>query len=379
MPESTIFSCASWFGQTFPRMRWHKSLLGMLASLTLVACGSAEDPSTPADSSLLTESGLVFANPHLKLERVNFGEKRNGSFYFENQSDHPVTIRRIGPATCGCTTLTLNLPDRPDFEPRELHGGQLYLEIAPGEKGELEVLFDTSRNRKPITTRTDAFAVVVEGFRGFLLQYSIDVWTPFWLEPWSVDLGRIGVRQKATGFASVKGLEASHFQLILPPEIDGWKFWAVPIAGTKIDSFNINFQAPDELPLGPFEVLLPIRTDLLDSPELSLSVRGIVVEDIDWSPRKIVLRPQTEGASAVLQLVNRVPELPIDLENVIISGFPPGLIEIQADVIEVGTLFKIHLWVKQPPSTRLEGKLLLRTTYQDRPHIEVPVVVLPRP
>jgi hypothetical protein len=379
MPGSTIFAAPPTFRQSLCWRVCTQLLMSLWISLSLGACGSDDPNNWTIDSGDINDSGLVFRTTHLILDKVNFGQKRRGSFYFENQTDQPLLINRIGPATCGCTTLTLKLPGRPGFEPRELHGGQIDIEIAAGEKAELEVLFDTSRNRKPISRRTDAFAVMVAGARGIRLQYSIDVWTPFWLEPWSVDLGRIGVRQQAKGFASVKGHDASHFSLIVPPEIDGWKFSADPIPGASIDSFNINFQAPDELPLGPFDIKLPIRTDLPDSPELYLSVRGIVVEDLDWSPRKIVLRPKENSATVLFKLHNRAPDHPVELHNVQLTGFPQGLIDIRAETLEAGNRYQVRLSVKSAPTERLEGKLLLRTDFQDRPHIEVPVVVLPRP
>jgi hypothetical protein len=253
--------------------------------------------------------------------------------------------------------------------------------LAAGERAELHVLFDTARNRRPISRRTDAFAIQMEvGTRGILLQYSVDVWTPFWLEPWSLDLGRVGARSRPSGFASIKPHDEDHFEIISPEAVDGWNLNVKTLEGTDAASFSIEFAGPEELPLGPFLVEIPLRTDLMESPTLTLRVMGVAVPDLDWSPRKVVLRPNRLGqASQTVELGSITEHSPVHLKVAALSGLPENVIEIGWETVQEGSTYRIFLDVTEPPTERLEGELLLFVESDDTSQIRIPVVVLPRP
>jgi hypothetical protein len=352
---------------------WSK-LLACLLLVFCATCGEAElEP-------VISDSGLVVEPLHLQLDQVRFGDKGSGVFHIQNTSDEPKNLIRIGPATCSCTTLTLRLPDRPNFEPRQLRGHTLDIELQPGEKAELEVLFDTARNRRPVSRRIDAFALMVEGARGINLQYSVDVWVPFWMEPWSLDLGRVGATAKASGFASIKAHDEKVFDLIVPSEVDGWLINTKQIEGAQALSFNIEFQAPDELPLGPFHVSIPVRVDLANSPTLSLQVMGVAVPDVDWTPRKLVMRPNADGSSQQTVSLNTTSATAeVYLKIAALSGLPEGLVKVEWEVIAEGKSYQVKLTVAEPPTERLEGELTLILDSEDTPQVRIPVVVLPRP
>lgn len=338
------------------------------------ACGKVET------APVILDSGLEIDPLHLSLEQVTFGESTTGIFQIRNTSDEPKRIMRIGPANCSCTTLTLHLPDREGFEPRRVNGGQLDIELQPQERAELEVLFDTARNRRPISRRTDSFAVIVEGARGVGLQYSVDVWTPFWMEPWGVDLGRVAATEQARGFASIKAHDEDHFELIVPEEVDGWKIEVKPISSSDVRAYNIEFQAPEALPIGPFTVSIPVRTDLQHSPQLTLQIMGIATPDVDWSPRKVVLRPDEDGKAQVEVSVSCTSlEKEIVLDMAVLSGLPDGLVKVRTHELQPGKSYRVLLDVAQPPAERLQGELLLLLESEDTPQVRIPVVVLPRP
>ncbi len=354
-----------------------KASLGIAMALAWMLIGSCGDP--PSNSTL-TDSGLEIMPMHMNLERVTFGESTTGVFKIKNASDQPKRLMRIGPANCSCTTLTLHLPDRPNFTPRKVNGGQLDVVLQPKERAELEVLFDTARNRRSVSRRTDSFALIVEGARGMILQYSVDVWTPFWLEPWGLDLGRVGATARAQGFASVKAHDEQDFELIVPKQIDGWEINVRTIEGAAVPSFNIEFQAPEALPIGPFQVSIPVRTDLQHSPELTLQVTGIATPDVDWTPHKVVLRPDADGKSEqTVNIGSTSATVDVILTTAALTGLPEGLVQVRSEALEAGRSYVVQLDVAQAPAERLEGELLLILDSEDTPQVRIPVVVLPRP
>jgi hypothetical protein len=345
-----------------------------LALMLIASCGEAKS------DAVLTDSGLEITPMHMNLERVVFGQSTTGLYKIKNTSDQPKRLMRIGPANCSCTTLTLHLPDRPNFDSRKVNGGQLDITLEPNERAELEVVFDTSRNRRSISRRTDSFALIVEGSRGMILQYSVDVWTPFWLEPWSLDLGRVGATARAQGFASVKAHDEQDFELIVPEQIDGWEINVRTIEGASVPSFNIEFQAPEALPIGPFQISIPVRTDLQHSPELTLQVTGVATPDVDWTPRKVVLRPDTNGKSKqTVNLGSTSAVIDVILTTAVLTGLPEGLVQVRSEALQAGRSYVVQLDVAQAPAERLEGELLLILDSEDTPQIRIPVVVLPRP
>lgn len=356
-----------------------RTLALALLCLPLSGCGGSS-----ADETAALEDGPIrVAEARIILDPVAFGESRTGRFQIKNHSDQPQIIDRIGPASCSCTSLRLFFAEREGASPLDLTGRSQEIELSPGETAEIEVTFDSSRLRRHVSRRNDSFAVMVRDARSLVLEYAIDVWTPFWVEPWSVELGRVGVREKATGFAAVKAHDADgDFDLIVPETVDGWTVSTRPGEGGGAD-FVIEFTAPDELPQGPFDVRVPVRTDLPDSPTLTVSVRGIAVPDLDWSPRRIVLMPDANGvATTTVNLVSRAPERALGLRAVVFEGLPADFadgIEASTRTVQPEQAFAIDLSLRRPPSERLEGALVLVTDDPDQPRISIPLVVRTKP
>ena len=355
------------------------TLLCALLCLPLAGCGE------PANGeSVALEDGPVRVDQARKvLDPVPFGESREGSFVITNHADEVQIIERIGPASCSCTSLRLRFPDRAEAGVIDLTGRNQEILLEAGESAVIEVTFDSSRLRRPVSRRNDSFAVVVQGSRSLVLEYAIDIWTPFWVEPWSVELGRVGVREKATGFAAVKAHDAeSDFDLIVPETIEGWTTSVRAGEGGAAD-YVIEFTAPDELPQGPFDVRVPIRTDVPDSPTLHVWVRGIAVPDLDWSPQRIVLIPDANGqAAATVNLVSRAVERPLGLRAVVFEGLPADFadgIQAESRTVTPEQAFAIDLRMTRPPSERLEGALVLVTDDPDQPRISIPLAIRAKP
>lgn len=355
------------------------SLTLALIALPLGGCGE------PANGeSVALKDGPVQVDQARKiLDPVPFGESREGSFLITNRGEEVQIIERIGPASCSCTSLRLRFPERLDSAPIALNGRNQEIALEPAESAVIEVTFDSSRLRRPVSRRNDSFAVVVRGSRSLVLEYAIDIWTPFWVEPWSVELGRVGVREKAAGFAAVKAHDAEgEFDLIVPEVIAGWATHVRSGEGGGAD-YVIEFTAPDELPQGPFDVQVPIRTDVPDSPTLHVWVRGIAVPDLDWSPQRVVLIPDAKGqAAATVNLVSRASERPLGLRAVVLEGLPADFadgIQVESRTVTLEQAFAIDLRMTRPPAERLEGTLVLATDDPDQPRISIPLVLRPKP
>ncbi len=358
--------------------RLSSALLACLALLPLGSCGQDEAGDVQA-----SEGPVQVDEARIVLETVPFGESRLGFFTLRNTSSEPQLINRIGPAACSCTSLRLLFPDRPGSPPLELTGRQQDIEILPGEEMTIEVKFDTSRLRRSVSRKIDGFAVMVEGASSPVLEYSVDVWTPFWVEPWSVSMGRVGVRERATSFASVKAHDAeSDFDLIVPEQIDGWTATVRKIESGSAD-FSIEFQAPEELPQGPFDIRVPVTTNLPDSPTLTIALQGIAVPDLDWSPQRVTLAPDANGrAKQRVILSTRAPARPLSLRAVIVEGLPQDFanqaLRTSSTVLKAEQSFAIDLELSKPPLERLEAVLILVTDDPDQPRIEIPLVLRPR-
>lgn len=355
------------------------TLCALLWCGALPACG---DSAASAEEQLEL-SPLQAEQERIVLDPVPFGESGQGLFTLRNESDQDQIVQRIGPASCSCTSLRLLFPERAGAAPLELTGRDQDIEIRAGETVQVEVTFDTARLRRPVSRRTDGFAVMVRGQPGSMLEYAVDVWTPFWVEPWAVELGRVGVREQASGFATVKAHdEDGEFELIVPETVEGWRIETRAVETGSAD-FAIEFFAPEELPLGPFDVRVPVRANLPDSPTLTVSVRGIAVPDLDWSPQRLSLLPDANGqASATVNLVSRATERPLGLRAVIFEGLPEDYadaLQATSRTVKPEQAFAIDITMQRPPATRLEGRLVLVTDDPDQPRIDLPLVVRPRP
>ncbi|MCH2101041.1 MAG: DUF1573 domain-containing protein [Planctomycetes bacterium] len=351
-----------------------------LAVLCLPLAGCGKPPAH--ESGTLEDGPVQVEQARIVLDPVPFGESRQGRFLITNHAETEQTIERIGPASCSCTTLRLFFPDRKIGGPIELTGRAQEFALAPGERAEIEVTFDSSRLRRPVSRRNDSFAVIVHGSRSLVLEYAIDIWTPFWVEPWSIELGRVGVREQATGFAAVKAHDAEDsFDLIVPETVKGWTINTRPGKGEGAD-FVITFTAPEELPQGPFDLQVPIRTDAPSSPTLHVWLRGIAVPNLDWSPRRIAMIPDANHqAVATVNLISRTPTRPLGLRAVAFEGLPAEFadgIVAQTRTVTPEQAFAVDLRITRFPPERLEGALVLVTDDPDQPRISIPLVLRPK-
>ena len=363
--------------------RLSAALLACFALLALGGCGQEESNGPQGSTGQLDDGPVQAVETRILLDPVNFGDSGTGYFTLRNSSDQPQRIQRIGPASCSCTSLRLLFPDRAGTPPLELTGREQDIVMQPGEEFSIEVTVDTSRLRRSDSRKIDAFAVMVEGSRGLLLEYRVDIWTPFWVEPWNVNLDRVGVRERAKGYASVKAHDADgDFDLLVPERVEGWSVTVRKMESGGAD-FSIEVQAPEELPQGPFDIRVPITTNLPNSPTITIAVQGIAVPDLDWSPQRLTLAPDANGrAKTRVILSTRAPARPLSLRAVIVEGLPEAFanaaLKTSTTVLKAEQSYAIELELSKPPSERLEATLILVTDDPDQPRIEIPLVLRPR-
>lgn len=128
----------------------------IFATISFAGCKNSADPV----SSSITGDGrekaeLVFETYEHDFGKVAEGEKISYQFVYENNGSAPLAINAVS-TTCGCTV--------PKYSNKPLK---------PGEKGSLEVVFDTSgrngRQTKTITVKSNSSVPVV------LLKITADV------------------------------------------------------------------------------------------------------------------------------------------------------------------------------------------------------------
>lgn len=127
--------------------KWLQSGLVLIAVL-LAACSGRTSQS--AENSSVSDTGkavITFTEYEHQFGKVKEGEKIGCIFTFENTGSSDLVII-AATTTCGCTV--------PEYDRKP---------VSPGEKGKMEVVFDTSgRNgiqSKIITVRSNATTPVV--------------------------------------------------------------------------------------------------------------------------------------------------------------------------------------------------------------------------
>ena len=300
----------------FLRLRLHRGPAALLVLLLLPAPGcSGGDGGAAADG--LRPAPLAVTPARLELPRIPFGATGRGSFELRNTGDAPLRITRIGPTNCDCALAQLELPDRPEDRRRmrvDLDG--LLLTLAPGERAVLHFELITSRWREPVTWKSGSIPILFEDYDYQVLEWTADIWNPYWLEPWAVELGRVGTHDRPTGVVMVRANDEPHFRLRVPAVIDGWELRVSEAPEDGNDRYRIDVRAPAELPLGPFQKEFTISSDLEGAPPVRFTVQGYVEPNVGYSPTRLVLRPAAGRPSDELMIRYRRPDRLLPLPTV---------------------------------------------------------------
>lgn len=346
------------------------SLLGTI--LVLGAACSKETPSLPHSQ---LEADLEISPNPLEFPLIPFGGSAEGEIQIRNRSTSELIISGIGPTSCDCVVASARRNNEPE-NAISLSSTGMNLALAPGQGLIVSLRLDTSRYRQPVTWKSGRIPISVKG-RGYLgMDFKADIWTPFWTEPWMVNLGEIGVRDQASGFVVVRADEAEEFNILAPEIIDGWKLKITSNRDASELRYRIDITAPAELPEGPFSKRFSLATDLQGANHIIFTVQGIVLPDLVVSPSRLLFRPQQQNLSAVLRVDARAKDL-------LLPGPPRAEIigddttDWKIEIKEIKARKRYDVVLSIPPEAMSPAaNLLLHTGLDGTPVVRIPIVIL---
>lgn len=348
---------------------YHRLVAALLGMAALAGCGEQAAPAPAADP-------LSVSPAFLDLGSVPRGERTTGSWTLTNVSDAPVQLLRVGPLPCSCGHAELLLPSRPAGHDRmRVDGGLIDVRLAPGEEAEVRFTFDSSRYRQPISRKVVSLPVVLAEHAGVVLEAGVDVWTPFVVEPWAIQLGEVGVRERASGFVLVAAHDDESFGLPIDEEVEGWHVLSEKVSTGERDSYKLTVTAPPELAEGPFDQEFVFLTDLAGAPPVRFHVQGIAVRDIGVSPGRVVFEPATGRRTAEVTIFHRAADGALGALALADEEGPVVLEEQRADGPRRRVL--VLRWTGEVPEGLESGRLKVDTGDEHVPTVEVPWSVMP--
>ncbi|MDP7062050.1 MAG: hypothetical protein QF489_03835 [Planctomycetota bacterium] len=355
--------------------------LAFLALATLSgACSDSKSQPPTAVAAPLSFSP-VFAD----LGSVTFGERTSTIYTLKNTSEEPLVISRIGPFACQCVIANLVLPSRSgDAHKRRLDGKRVNLTLAPQETAEIHFVLDTSRYRKPASRKVGSIPVVFRDHPGIVLQWGADIYTPFIVEPWAIELGSVGIRSQPVGRAMVTGHDVWEFDLDVDFDQDGWTVKSRPILvdGTSKSTYEILFTAPEYLPEGPFMEKFQMLSGLPDAPPIKINVQGLAQPDLSFSPTRLLFDPQRGRTTQRMIFAQRAAGL--DLSELQFDDFVNHQIKYAAgkeqDFPAQGAVTQaLELeFIGEAPAASHSGVIKIPTGDEMTPILEIPYTVLPQ-
>ncbi len=348
-------------------------LLAAASFLGLPGC----DPN-PAGLEL-NHPPLAVDPPSLRLPRIPFGKGAAGQFLLRNEGSEPLTITGIGPTGCDCAVADLLLPGRPPGEDRvRVQDRGMRVSLAPGEEAVLELTLSTLRSRQPTRFKASAIPLYVEGYDYLALEYSADIWVPFWAEPWAVQLGTVGIRERKPGLVSVRALEEEEFEILAPDQIDGWEL-EVEQVSLHPSAYNIHVTPPPELPAGSFLQEFELNTSLPEMP-VRFSVIGMAVADLAYSPQRLLLRPD-EGVTAATASLRMLPSDRLLRVLEARAETEEGLaLPVEVEPVEPGRSYRVEVSLPADGAGGAKrATLTILTDDADQPEVQIPVQILRLP
>ncbi len=352
-------------------MQSSRRLFTVCALLALLGC------SKDADSGATTAKVAhpLLAEPaFLDLGYVTFGQRRESTWKLRNQSSETLTIVRIGPLGCQCADATLVVGG----SGRNLNvrdGLPISVPLAPGATAELHFILDTARYREPVSRKVGSIPILFENAPPLLLEWAVDIWTPFMIEPWGLELGEVGVRERAQGRVLVQAHDDEKFGLHVDSKIEGWILKSTRLSAPGDPMlYEIHVTTPAELPEGGFSREFMFLTDLAGAPPVRFTVSGIARPDLSVSPTRILFDPARGQNVASLTFAHRAEGGLVKLLEV--EDLPEGISVESLDAEPAARRSLSLRWKGAPPAETIRGKFKIRTGDAERPVIEVPWTVL---
>ncbi|MDA1112949.1 MAG: hypothetical protein O3A95_01445 [Planctomycetota bacterium] len=351
------------------------TLAGILF-LGVVACSPQEShPQTLAVAPLSVEPEF------LDLGSVTFGERTSGVYKLRNTTGKPLLVSRIGPFSCQCVSAELELPARTGAMARQrLDGKRLNLTLGVEEQMLIHFTLDTSRYRIPASRKVGSIPVVFQDYSGMVLQWGSDIWNPFSVEPWNVDLGEIGVRQGVSGTALVVAHDTIDFGLDVDfVDDEGWAVRSnlISVLGAGV-TYQLTFTAPEVLPEGPFQKQFVLHTDLNGAPPVKVAVTGFARPDLSFSPTRLVFDPSADRLEAQLVVTHRAVDG--SLQNLQLQAFEDAGFEITEEVSGAnGKSLMVRLrFLGEATEAGANLSIEVPTGDEHNPILKVPVSIMPK-
>ncbi len=264
-------------------------------------------------------SPLTATPQRLQFDQIPYGDNATKEWVLHNISDEPVTIKRIGPFSCQCVYANLTLPQR-NNQSIAIRGDILNIQLQPNETAVIAFTLDTARYRKPVSRKLGSIPVVLADHPGMVLEWAADIFTPFVVSPWAIELGDIGIRQRAIGRAMVTAHDSNEFILDVDGYYNDWHVKSNPVflAESPRSTYELIFTAPDELAEGPFREEFEFFTNLPNAPSVRINVQGVARPDLFLRPQRLMFDPSRKKTSqefAVIQTAHGQIAPEIDLSQ----------------------------------------------------------------
>ncbi|MHC4380774.1 MAG: hypothetical protein ACYSU1_06770 [Planctomycetota bacterium] len=358
-------------------MRFLPCLALILVVLPVSGLSCSDEDSGPY--AALPAAPLEASPAFLDLGSVTYGQRTSGTYHLRNASEEPLTISRIGPFSCQCVSAEMILPERGEAAAQRLDGKRINLVLQPQESMEIHFTLDTARYRKPASRKVGSIPVVFPDHPGVVLEWGADIWTPFAVEPWSIDMQEVGMRERPQGTAMVAAHDSDDFRLDVDRQFeDGWSVQSrqVSVVGARL-AFELTFTAPEVLPEGPFQREFRLHTDLQDAPPVRVTVMGFAKADLSVSPSRIVFDPSRDRLEA--QLIFQQRAAGADLSGLDLDGLLEGDLEIVSqEQIDPQRLMLQLRYVGGPADKGRNFTLEIPTDDPSTPVLEIPVTVMPQ-
>ena len=316
---------------------------------------------------------LEISPARLSLETVSFGDSTTGIFNLFNPTKQSITLDRIGPTSCDCESLSLLFPERPNTSPLRLRGQPIGAVIQPGETVQVQLHFDATRFRQPVSWKSGAFVLAVQSHPATILEYEIDIWNPYWLEPWRVNLGDIGPRTRPWKTVSVRAHDAPQFKLLVPEEVRGWEFQTELQNWNDTTGYTLRFRPPPELPLGPFQEVFEFSSDLPDSPPVRFWVQGVVKAEVFALPPSLLFH----SAQQELTIDLRTRGTAFEIGQILFPGDVPLEVKRPLQALPNQGGWALQFRQTKAVGAAQKGNIQILTNHPEQGNFSIPYQLLP--
>ena len=313
---------------------------------------------------------------------------------------HEVRLTNPGPGdiaidrvrhSCSCTASSFEIDGR-RYEARELDAGRALGVLSPGESARLEVELETTRvSRKQAESHLSKVVLVHtddQAARPIAISLRAAIVTPWFVEPETLDLGRVRWGASASALARLTSDQLGEFRILDAisgcPEALRVHFEREPVARAGLVAWRVRIEL---LPGAPLGTTLTHVEFAVDDPRLRtivLPVKFAVEPNVDFldnRPDRMELLDfghVVAGVGATLELAieNRRPEVPYVPTKVELSRARPTGAGITLELVEkvAGTSYVVRLTV--PPelakASFFQGEVMITADHPELPVKRVP-------